>query len=232
MAGSSVILYSGGMDSYCLSKLYPEPDLLFIETGTKDNLIEQQIIPSWVPRVQFNMAAWELENKIIPFRNCFFILMAAQQYSEIFIGATAGDTTKDKDFVFKSMMESLMNYFGLDREKNGHDGYPYQVHMPFKTLTKTEILAEYLDAGFSIEPLLNESRSCYDGTEKQECGVCRSCLRKFIAFAGNGLAHRTQFLHTPSIADLSAFLLESRAKGRGREVQEIEAALKSLQGVK
>jgi len=74
MAGSSVILYSGGMDSYCLSKLYPEPDLLFIETGTKDNLIEQQIIPSWVPRVQFNMAAWELENKIIPFRNWIILL--------------------------------------------------------------------------------------------------------------------------------------------------------------
>ena len=140
----SVILYSGGMDSFCLSKMVPEADLLFIETGTGDNQYEKLRLPDRIKQIKLDLSAWELENKIIPFRNCFFVLAAAQKYSDIYLGATAGDTTKDKDYVFKAMMESMMNYLGLDEHKMGHINRPFIIHMPFKDMTKPEIVKSFL----------------------------------------------------------------------------------------
>ena len=221
----SVILYSGGMDSFCLSKMVPEADLLFIETGTGDNQHEKLRLPDYVKQVKMNLSAWELENKIIPFRNCFFVLAAAQMYSDIYLGATAGDTTKDKDYVFKAMMESMMNYFGLDDHKMGHTARPFIIHMPFKNKTKTEIVKLFLEYGNDPISLAQESRSCYEDSHDQECGRCRACLRKFIAFFNNDIQSYIQFQHEPSKLELEAFLLESQRKGRGREAAEIEFAL-------
>jgi 7-cyano-7-deazaguanine synthase len=224
----SVILYSGGMDSYCLSKIIPDASLLFIDTGTDDNKIEAQQLPAGTQIIKLPLVNWELPNKIIPFRNCFFVLAAAQQFSEIYLGATAGDTTKDKDFVFKAMMESLMNYFGSDFDKMGHNQRPFIVHMPFKAMTKSEILSDYIVRGFSIDSLLEESRSCYQGTTEQECGECRSCLRKYTALINNDMGQNHRFLHQPTKEEMEAFWEDSIKKGRGTEVTEIGNAVKKI----
>jgi len=223
----SVILYSGGMDSFCLSRLYPSADLLFINTGTKDNLQEAKLLPDYVKQISLPLSDWELENKIIPFRNAFFILIAAQRYSKIYLGATIGDTTKDKDYIFKGMMEGLLNYFGLDINKNGHSERPFEVCMPFKGMTKTKILETYLKAGGRMEDMMNNSRSCYKGDEK-ECGKCRSCLRKYVAFRNCGMTEYLNFQELPNSVELQDFLKESIAKGR--HLEEIKEIRKCIYG--
>lgn len=228
MAGRSVILYSGGMDSFCLSRIQKNHnyDLLFIDIGTEDNKKEKKKLPTNVQIISLPLNQWELSNKIIPFRNCFFVLIAAQWYSDIYIGATVGDTTKDKDYVFKGMMESMLNYFGLDMDKIGHQSRPFIIHMPFKSLTKTEILAAYLHEGNSIEDFVHESRSCYSGSNDQECGECRSCLRKYIAMINNKVDHVANFITKPTIQQLKSFLDESIKKNRHREIDEIKRAIR------
>lgn len=226
MAEKAVILYSGGMDSYCLNKLYPNKDLLYINIDTSDGDFEISILPSSVKIINIPLSQFELENKIIPLRNCFFVMIASQWYSKIYIGATLGDTTKDKDYIFKALMESILNYFGLDFHKTSHQFRPFKVEMPFKELTKTEILKSYLDSGYSPEDIIRESRSCYNGQEKIECGICRSCLRKFIAFKNNRVEKYLAFKHYPTKKEIAKFYLQSVEKNRHqKELNEIEEIL-------
>lgn len=222
----SVILYSGGMDSFCLSHLYPEADLLFIRTGTKDNKFEEPLLPAKTLITELPLVQWELNNKIIPFRNAFFVLIAAQRYSKIYLGATIGDTTKDKDYVFKAQMEGMLNYFGMDYAKNGHSERPFEVLMPFKGMTKSRILEQYIRNGGNMTTLQTSSRSCYEGVNQKECGRCRSCLRKWIAFHNNSMDLFLEFSHIPTRAELFEFLKESIEKGRHpEEITEIKRAL-------
>jgi len=223
---NEVILYSGGMDSYCLNKLYPDRNLLYIDTGTSDGDFEMDMLPSSVKIISFPLNCFELENKIIPLRNCFFVMIASQWYSKIYLGATIGDTTKDKDYIFKSLMESILNYFGLDLHKTAHQFRPFRVEIPFKELTKTEILRSYLDSGFLPENIAIESRSCYNGQERTECGICRTCLRKFIAFKNNRIEKYLAFRHYPTREDIKEFYLQSVEKNRNqKELNEIKEAL-------
>jgi 7-cyano-7-deazaguanine synthase len=225
-----VLLYSGGLDSYCLSKLYDIDLLLFIQTGTPDNRKEWELINHHIPGniipIKLPLAIYELGNKIIPFRNHLFILMAAQFGNEIYIGATAGDTTKDKDFVFKAQMESILNYFALDTHKVTQQGYPYKVIMPFKQMTKTEIVKAYLKKYPDWDKLFTESRSCYEGFDK-ECGECRSCVRKYVALMNNVPSNQIadKFQTDPTI-QLNVALHEAKEKGRdNKEIKEIETVL-------
>jgi len=209
----NVLLYSGGMDSFCLSKLYKFNKILFFITGTLDNhkellqlyrAIEHGVInENGVEIINFPLSKYELENKIIPHRNSLFCLIASNYGNHIYIGTTIGDTTKDKDYVFKSQMEGILNYFGLDKHKNKDVGYPYQIIMPFKNLTKTQILHEYVSKGNSINDLLNYSRSCYTNADL-ECGVCRSCLRKAVALQNNNIDYHEIFNVDPLGVSLSS----------------------------
>ncbi len=202
---ASVLLYSGGMDSYCLRHLYNPSVCLHIETGTVDELRERAMIfrelsekpgSFRLESVSLPMSGYELENKMIPYRNAVFVLLAANYGGIIYLGATLGDTTKDKDYVFKSQMEALLNYFALDQHKMPHNDYPIRLEMPFKNMTKTEILRSYIEAGGSLEELKTYSRSCYRGGDK-ECGICRSCLRKWAALVNNDVDYRDWFSHDP-----------------------------------
>jgi 7-cyano-7-deazaguanine synthase len=221
-----VILYSGGMDSFCLSKFYPKADLLYVNMHTAESEFEMKLIPAFTQVIDLPLGQFELENKIIPFRNCFLVMAAAQSYSKIYIGATAGDTTKDKDFVFKAQMEAMLNYFGIDENKMAHSDRPFEVVMPFKKMTKVEILEAYLLKGFDIDELVENSRSCYAGDQDKECGVCRACLRKYIAFAKIGKARCLNFMHFPTRSELGDFLDQCIMKGRDKkELEEIKEVL-------
>jgi len=224
-----VLLYSAGLDSYCLSKLYKMDILLFIISGTIDNQKERKLIEKAQNAMQIYLPLnqWELENKIIPYRNAFFVLAAAQYGNEIYIGATKGDTTKDKDYVFKSQMENILNYFAIDKHKVKIQDYPYTVHMPFKNMTKTEIVASYLAKGFSREALLSESRSCYTG-DKLECGECRSCMRKYVALILNNIDSTSNFKANPA-SNLQSFYEECIDKDRGDESKEVAKCIHLIQ---
>lgn len=188
----SVLLFSGGLDSYCLNQIIRPSTRLYIPVGTQESETEKANIERCPYDVEIaeevNLSQFELDNNIIPHRNTIFALIASNYGNSIYLGATKGDTTKDKDFTWKSQTESQLNYFGKDSHKNAHDDYPFQIKMPFKDLTKTEIVEGYLDSGGSPLALAKYSTSCYHtDDEGLECGDCRSCIRKGVAFRLNGI---------------------------------------------
>ncbi len=189
----TVMLYSGGFDSFCLKEIYKPDIILTINTGTKYGNKEIELLKNtmkdkanWILLDGTFLQQFELENKIVPFRNNFFILMAAQFANRIYIGTTIGDRTKDKDFVFKAQMEGILNYFSLDKDRVKVQDYPYEVLMPFKEMTKTQIIKKYLENDGSVERLLKETRSCYKD-EIKPCGLCKACLRNAIALVNNDI---------------------------------------------
>jgi len=223
-------MYSTGLDSFILKKLhnFKDEECLFVQLGTDENEMEEDLLEHQSPNVKsafMPLDGFELPNKIIPFRNHFLALMAAQMATEIYFGFTAGDTTRDKDYVFKAQMEGILNYFiGVpDKSPFAGTGDHYQIVMPFKDMTKVEIVREYLLAGHKAEDLFKASVSCYEGSEIP-CGKCRSCLRKYVALTLNEIDCTGRFAVNPK-RYLKDFLKESKKKDRKTEIKDIEKCI-------
>ena len=224
-------MFSCGMDSLILKELFhfKNEECLFIKMQTPENRIEEQFIDKFFPgalKINMPLNSFTLHNNIIPFRNHFLALTGAQVAQEIFFGFTAGDTTKDKDFVFKAQMEGILNYFSQDLDKVKLPG-PYSIQMPFKERTKRNLVQEYVFKGHSISSLLENSCSCYSGKEKP-CGECRSCLRKFVALSRPGINLKDHFAVWPGEV-LHAFYKESIAKNRKQELKDIQECINQVQ---
>jgi 7-cyano-7-deazaguanine synthase in queuosine biosynthesis len=219
-----ILAFSGGMDSYMLKRMhkFSDAECVFVEMGTRENRREAGLLDKLFPdvqRVQLPLVQWELPNKIIPFRNTFLALTLAQLAPSLYFAFTAGDTTRDKDYVFKAEVEGMLNYFAGVPEKAPFGDARYEVHMPFKPYTKRELVRQFIDAGFSVEELRTRTVSCYEGTPVP-CGECRSCVRKYVALAANGIKCEGWFYSDPR-KQLSALLDESIRKNRKHETEDI-----------
>jgi 7-cyano-7-deazaguanine synthase in queuosine biosynthesis len=231
MAGR-ILMFSMGLDSFILKQVYQfkNEECLFVRMGTEENRIEESLIDKLYPGVvktELPISQFELPNKIIPFRNHFLALLGAQYASSIYFGFTLGDTTKDKDYVFKAQIEGILNYFATSPEKVKY-GAPYTVNMPYKHLTKTQIVKKYLDSHFPAIDLLTKSSSCYNGGDIA-CGMCRSCLRKFVALYLNDIDTDGFFINNPSHY-LDQFLEESIIKNRVSELSDIQQCIIKVKG--
>jgi len=231
-----ILLFSGGLDSLMLKHLYSFEDreCLFVRLGTQENVQEEKFIDSYaftgIKKVDLPLCQFELGNKILPFRNHMLAIIGAQYSNQIYFAFTAGDTTKDKDYVFKAQMEGLFNYFALDVDKVHHPGQ-HEVFMPFKHKSKGQLIKKYIDQFglYATKNLLADSKSCYAGTD-HGCGVCRSCLRKYVAAcyadAQLGVFVRDMMDADPR-KDLTDFYAQSIIKGRApQELKEIAECIK------
>jgi 7-cyano-7-deazaguanine synthase in queuosine biosynthesis len=190
----TVQLFSGGMDSIAIEHVL-QPDVrLFVHLGTPVCDQEMDRVMDFMDRTGKmvtcvhleGLAHYELANKILPGRNSYFVLMAANYGEKIVLGSTLGDTTKDKDPKWAVMMTHLLRYMmtpGKQPRAVEH-ALDYLVDVPFRTHSKGQLVANYLAAD-GPENALIDSYSCYNG-QKQECGVSRACQRKYVALAYNG----------------------------------------------
>jgi len=235
--GKTVMLFSGGMDSYAIAKLIKPDILLYCNLGLPEQMKELNAI------AKMNLTGYEfivddrlylrdqkLENEIVPMRNLFFAMIGAYYGSHVILGATAGDTTHDKDYEFADKTNSVLRHIFTDPLKNpltimGSGGYT--LSLPYKDKTKSQIVKEYIKEKHSIKDLIN-SRSCYNH-EELECGVCRSCVRKFVAFGVNGIDTHSHFEINPKNALLHA-IDYSKSKGRKEEVEEMIYVWRKLGG--
>lgn len=225
-----ILLFSGGMDSIIVKYLLniSNTNCLFIDMGTNENKQEWQFIKENYRGClyeKFPLKQFELNNNIIPFRNNILSFIAANYGNRIIFGFTNGDTTKDKDYVFKAQMEAMLNYFSIDENKVSIPG-PFIIDMPFKHLTKTEMLSQYLDCGGDPQKIIS-AKSCYVGNSEVGCGLCRSCLRKWIACTLNGIQLKMQ--NTPTVSALNELLNTAILKDRKKEIKEIERCINHLQ---
>lgn len=182
-----VLLYSGGMDSWLIDKLW-KPDIrVFFDIGTANSNWELERVKKEpnVKIIKLPLAQFEQRdnNYFLPLRNLHFVTYGAHFGDVICLGATGSSTHKDKNDTFAVLSETVINY--LLAEQIG--ATPVKVVLPYRNVTKTELLAQYLSMGGDIDKCYNETFSCYspsvDGTP---CMKCNSCLSKFTAFYNNG----------------------------------------------
>lgn len=182
----TVLLYSGGMDSWLINEI-EKPDVkLYVDINGSYNKDEIKHLPSDVIIEKLDLSKWEREDSIVPLRNLYFVMVAAQHGNNIILGATAGDRVLDKSHPFAKKASDLLSY--LYQEQHWTNERNINVLLPYKDMSKDEILRKYVEQGGNLERAWNESFSCYNPHPEtgEECWKCKPCYRKFVAFWVNG----------------------------------------------
>lgn len=186
-----VLLYSGGMDSWLMSKLW-KPDIkLYVDMKTRysENELARIRKEPDVQVVEFPLGQWEREDAIIPLRNLYLAMVACNvtgsEDVEILIGATAGDRVLDKSPEFVNKATDLLSYLYTPQ----HwilEGKKVRVCIDYKQYTKTDLLKMFKEQGGDLEEAFTRSFSCYNPVDGHECWHCKPCFRKFTAFSEAG----------------------------------------------
>lgn len=186
-----VLLYSGGMDSWLMSKLW-KPDIkLYVDMKTRysANEIERISKDPEVKIVEFPLGQWERDDAIIPLRNLYLAMVACNvtgsEDIEILIGATNGDRVLDKSPEFVDKATDLLSYL-YSPQHWIPEGKKVRVSIDFKKYTKTDLLKMYKEQGGDLDEAFHHSFSCYNPIDDHECWHCKPCFRKFVSFAEVG----------------------------------------------
>ena len=184
--GKKVLLYSGGMDSWLINKLWKPDVLLYVNLHGRYNKQEIAHLPEGTIIEDFDLSKWEREDKILPLRNLYLCMLASNYGDVICLGATGGDRVLDKSPDFATKSSDLLTYL-YSPQWWIPEGRQVEVVLPYKNKTKTEILQEYLNNGGDLETAWKESFSCYEPDEAGNvCQCCKPCFRKFCSFAELG----------------------------------------------
>lgn len=215
-----VLLYSGGMDSWLIDKLWKPDVRLYVDMNTQYSREEMERLPEDVVIEKLDLSKWEREDKIIPLRNMYLIGIATNYGNEVCLGATAGDRVLDKSPMFAELYEDLLGY--LYQEQHWTEKRTIRINLDYKAYTKTNLLKQYIAQGGNISDALNSSFSCYDPVDGHECWHCKPCFRKFIAFALNGYSFPEDIV-TRNISYIKNEILPQIENGSyGRKQEEIE----------
>jgi 7-cyano-7-deazaguanine synthase len=187
-----ILLYSGGMDSWLIDKLW-KPDLkLYVDIFSKYSTAEMARLADDV-QVEHSIVCleeFERADAIIPLRNLYLALVAANvagaqsddgEPIQIMLGATAGDRVLDKSTKFARMATDMLSF--LWSPQHWTKGREIEVLVDYKDHTKVQLIQEAVDQGLcTLQQVFEETYSCYEG-KKWECWRCKPCLRKMVAVA-------------------------------------------------
>jgi 7-cyano-7-deazaguanine synthase in queuosine biosynthesis len=225
-----VLLYSGGLDSWLISKLWQPDVCLYVNTGTDYGREELKRLPSNVIIVEFPLAQfeWKDNTRTIPMRNMFLSMIGAMYGNLICLGSLVGDNAVDKTPEFMSKANVIFEH--LWQPYKTYEGKKVELVMPFKSYTKTDLLKTYLQQGGRIEDAFNESFSCFSPiktSKEKSCYNCQPCIRKAIAFLNCGWQY--DFKHKLKIKTFieTNFLPKmNNSVWHGKEDLDIRRALK------
>lgn len=205
---TKVVLYSGGLDSFCLAAEV-KPDLLvYFDIG----LTEQRAEIASISRMRdmgilaapivfdqrFNLAPYKLPNEVMPFRNLYFIAAGFTYGDKLYLGKTASSRNLDKNSTFAAKALDVLKYVSQNPKSNppGLLAENMEIILPFDYKTKSTFLGEFLARGGNLSDVL-QTRSCYRPYGK-ECGECQSCIRKSIALVNNNVRIEGMFDTDPT----------------------------------
>ena len=219
-----VLLYSGGMDSWLMSKLW-KPDIkLYVDMKTRysENELARIRKEPDVQVVEFPLGQWERKDAIIPLRNLYLAMVACNvtgsEDVEILIGATAGDRVLDKSPAFVAKATDLLSYLYTPQHWIP-EGKKVKVCIEYKQYTKTDLLKMFKKQGGDLEEAFTHSFSCYNPVDGHECWHCKPCFRKFTAFSEAGYEFSDDVARTVCSYIKTDILpdIESGTYGRGEK---------------
>ncbi len=168
-----VQLYSGGLDSYIISRLINPDVKLYFNYGTEQNKLEMSKLPDDVIIKDLPIGEYMQDDGIctIPLRNLLFAAVAVNYGEEIIIGGLKSDLHFDKKPEFANLTTTLFNSV-LEKERQPKT---VKISIPFSDYTKTDLIVEYLNKGYSIDDLNKYSWSCHTPNNGSPCGKCQAC---------------------------------------------------------
>lgn len=210
------ILNSGGMDSYLLWYMHrtETPMNVFVDVGQKYHAKERnalnriQHLISALQGAPFlsvympgpNLAKFEHASGIIPLRNAYLIMTAAQHYSEILLGVVRDEINSDKSPEFLESMQRMLDISW--REQYWTTGRTFKIRTPLREFSKAVAVQHYIAAGGPIKPLL-ATVSCYSAGE-WHCGACPSCFKRWVALELNDLSDLEVWRSHPAVFGYSS----------------------------
>jgi 7-cyano-7-deazaguanine synthase len=193
---TDLLLASGGLDSYIMWVLLDQPDALYIrcgsEWGNKEEWSFIDLFPGGLHRTVSDLSVHARPDGHIPFRNLYFCAFAATEfpaYRRIYLGALRGETSRDKSGKFFRDLSRLLTYL---------EG-PTTVEAPFRSLTKTQLVRQFIRHRPDLIPDLRRTLSCYHPFQPPQrtsispvpdmipCGACMACFRRWVAMTNNGI---------------------------------------------
>ena len=187
--GKTVLLYSGGLDSYAASFLL-KPDICLccnMQTQYSRKEIEFMVRPAHgklVTLSDLKLTRFEMpESLIVPHRNALLVLMAAYYGSTIWLGAVANDLSTDKDQRFCNLMTELLKH--VWQPSYWSPGVDVTVELPIRDMTKEQLIKRFIERGGNVDQL-KRTVSCYHPTLLQ-CGECKACIKRWMGLAACGL---------------------------------------------
>ncbi len=198
----TVLLYSGGLDSLMVAYLLNPDILLYIPSGTvyedketrvikkqiEDGILTSELV---ILDKELDLIDFERDDAIVPDRNAYLILLAANFGDTIWLGGINGDRSVDTDENFCRMMVDLLDY--THQDQHWTKARKFTITSPLHHLTKTDIIKQFLELG-GDPSIIEDSYSCYLGEDKP-CGVCKPCVRKAVAMINNGISTVDYFQH-------------------------------------
>lgn len=175
---STVILLSGGMDSFISRRLfYPKATPVFVDTGsryTEHDLAcavqqEPNLSVLHMPRLR------EWANGVVPHRNALLLAYVANRYAaeHVVVSAPRGELIWDQQPAFHRAMNKVLRGTSIVN--------------PLRHLTKTQAVELALLRGVDPVEMVNFTRSCYSD-QAQQCGQCPACVKRWISLVNNGLS--------------------------------------------
>lgn len=177
----SLLLYSGGLDSYIAWEFLNRPKTLYCKINHRYQPFELEAIKNTIPDTiiddSLNLGKWEKADADIPMRNALMLMVASYYDSDLVLVVQAGEMSiPDRSPKF---FETIGGFTSFLNERE------IKITTPFAKMTKTEMVAWYLFHGFSKEDLL-KTRSCYSETSIP-CGACGACFRRWVSFKCNDM---------------------------------------------
>jgi len=218
----TLLMYSGGMDSYIAWKFLREPETIYFDFGHRysewEKLAIEQTIPDTIIDSSINLSQWEEPDANIPLRNAFLIMMASNYDKDLVLVVQRGEMSiPDRSYPFFSKFGAWLTWMR-------GEGKSYTISSPFFNLTKTEMVRWYVDEGHDVEQLLL-TRSCFSEVGLP-CGQCGACFRRWVALTNNDLEeeYTNNILEWDHISDY----VEKMKKGMYDELRTKET-FKALQ---
>ena len=183
---SEILLFSAGLDSFPAWHYLGRPQALYVNIRHRYHRPELAAVTALAGRCgievavsdELDLSCWQTSEVNIPLRNVFLAMLACRHAYTIWCVGVKGDHMPDKSPEAFTAMSQYLSRFACR---------PVRVDSPFWDLTKTQIVAWYLNEGLPAEDLLLTYSCTGSGQPAIHCGACPSCLRRWIAFANNGI---------------------------------------------
>lgn len=176
-----VQLYSGGLDSFIISRLWHPDVKLYFDYGTEQNELEKLHLPDDVVIKKLPIGEYTENDGLhtIPLRNLIFSAIAINYGDEICIGGLKTDLHYDKKPEFAESCTALFNSV-LNKERSHRN---IKIVIPFAEYSKTDLVYAYFQAGGTEEELNRKSWSCHEPVNGKPCGNCQACRARAKAIA-------------------------------------------------